>query len=550
MAYQPHGEPRREVHLARCWSGSILVYYMDTGVTGLLGLRAARLPALPYRFVTISPPLSLTPTPAHLTKLEVRHRALDLQRRRFWREVSYGAIIVAADVLTLATVFTFFAMLPFGRAEPLLGLDGRSFLNGLIPLSTSALTRRLTSLVFCLVATRCYSFTERQSIPWRMFVALLLGLALPRWAEVWGPGLIWRWVAVIVVLATAWLGLVVQRGGLFRALSSIDPGRLDPSRTLVLGPGAEIERLRHDRLATSESRAMPATYELTARWGEPGGEGMQQLYDHIADSNADSLVLVGAVSDLALQSVMIGASSAGARVYATRREAFRGFDEPTFVLRRAEPLMLLSRPALVGSQLVVKRVMDVGGAAVGLVVLAPVFALVALLVKLTSPGPVLFRQVRVGLGADPFICLKVRTMVANAEQRQAEVAGANIHDGKQRIFKLPNDPRLTAVGKFLRRSSLDELPQLWNVLRGEMSLVGPRPALPSEVLRYDPHHFVRFEVLPGITGPWQVGGRNAIRDFEEVVRLEANYVRGWTLWRDLVILFRTIPAVLSAKGAF
>ena len=500
--------------------------------------------------MTSVPHLSVTSTPAHLTRLGVRHRALDLQRRRFWREVSYGAIIVAADVLTLAAVFTFFAMVPYERVEPLLLADGRSFLSGLIPLSLSALTRRLTSLLFCLVATRCYTFTERQAIPWRIFAALLLGLALPRWSEVWAPGVLWRWVAVLSVLAASWLALLVQRGALFRALSSIDPSRLDTSRTLVIGPRAEIERLRSDRLASSESQAMPATYELAARWGEPGNEGIQQLYDHIAESNADSLVLVGAASDAALQGVMIAASNAGARVYATRREAFRKFDEPTFVLRRAEPLMLLSRPALVGSQLVLKRVMDVVGAAVGLVVFAPVFVLVAALVKLTSPGPVFFRQVRVGLGGDPFVCLKLRTMVANAEQRQAEVAEANIHDGEQRIFKLPNDPRLTTVGKFLRRSSLDELPQLWNVLRGEMSLVGPRPALPSEVLRYEPHHFVRFEVLPGITGPWQVGGRNAIRDFEEVVRLEANYVRGWTLWRDLVILFRTIPAVLSAKGAY
>jgi len=239
---------------------------------------------------------------------------------------------------------------------------------------------------------------------------------------------------------------------------------------------------------------------------------------------------------------MIAASSAGARVYATRREAFRKLDEPSFVLRRSEPLMLLSRPALVGSQLVLKRVMDLLGAVVVGIVLAPVLLLVALLVKLTSPGSVFFRQVRVGLGGDPFVCLKFRTMVADA--------GANIHDGNQRIFKMPDDPRLTPVGKFLRRSSLDELPQLWNVLQGEMSLVGPRPALPSEVLRYAPHHFVRFEVLPGITGPWQVGGRNAIRDFEEVVRLEAEYVRGWTLWRDVVILLRTVPAVLSMKGAF
>lgn len=489
-------------------------------------------------------------TQAHLTRLELRHRAIDLQRRRFWREVSFGAIIVAADVLTLAAVFTACAMLPLERVAPLLGSNGLEFITGLIPLSPPALTRRITSLVFCLVATRCYSYTERQNIPWRIFIALLLGLALPRWAEVWGPGLISRWIVVAAVLAAAWLALLIQRRGLHRALSPIDPRRLEPSRTLVLGPAAEIERLRRDRSAGDESRAMPAVYALAPNWGEPGSDGMPQLYDRVAESNADSLVLVGAISDVALQSIMIAASSAGARVYATRREAFRKLDEPSFVLRRAEPLMLLSRPALVGSQLVLKRVIDLLGAVVSLAIFAPILAVVSLLVRFTSPGPVLFRQVRVGLGGDPFVCFKFRTMVEDAEMRQASLANNNIHNAEHRIFKLPNDPRLTSVGKFLRRSSLDELPQLWNVLRGEMSLVGPRPALPSEVMRYEPHHFVRFEVLPGITGPWQVGGRNAITDFEDVVKLEAEYVRGWTLWRDIVILVRTIPAVISMKGAF
>jgi len=489
-------------------------------------------------------------TQAHLTRLELRHRALDLQRRRFWREVSYGAIIVAADVLTLSLVFSLFAMLPLERFVPALGPDGQSFLMGLIPHNPPALTRRLTSLVFCLMATGSYTQTERQSIPWRAFIALLLGLALPRWTEVWGPGVITRWVAVGAVLATAWTAIIAQRRGLARALSPIDPRLLDVARTLVVGPAAEIERLRRDRTDGHESRLMPAVYELSPQWGEPGAEGMPELYDRLADSSAESLVLVGPVSDVALQSVMIAASSAGARVYATRREAFRKLDEPSFVLRRSEPLMLLSRPALVGSQLVLKRVMDLLGAVVTGLVLSPVLLLVAFLVRLTSPGPVFFRQVRVGLGGDPFVCLKFRTMVADAELRQAALSDANIHDGGQRIFKMPDDPRLTPVGKFLRRSSLDELPQLWNVLKGEMSLVGPRPALPSEVLRYAPHHFVRFEVLPGITGPWQVGGRNAIRDFEDVVRLEAEYVRGWTLWRDIVILLRTVPAVMSMKGAF
>jgi lipopolysaccharide/colanic/teichoic acid biosynthesis glycosyltransferase len=153
------------------------------------------------------------------------------------------------------------------------------------------------------------------------------------------------------------------------------------------------------------------------------------------------------------------------------------------------------------------------------------------------------------LGGDPFTLFKFRTMVADAEEQQAALTAANQYAADP-LFKIKGDPRLTAVGRFLRRSSLDELPQLWNVLRGEMSLVGPRPALPSEVARYQPHHFVRFEVLPGITGPWQVSGRNAITDFEAVVRLDAAYIRGWTVWRDLWILVRTIPAVLSMKGAY
>jgi len=139
--------------------------------------------------------------------------------------------------------------------------------------------------------------------------------------------------------------------------------------------------------------------------------------------------------------------------------------------------------------------------------------------------------------------------VHDAEVRQAALQEANVYSDEP-IFKLANDPRTTPIGVFLRRSSLDELPQLINVLRGEMSLVGPRPALPSEALRYQQHHFVRFEVLPGMTGPWQVSGRNAISNFEDVVKLETRYIKGWTVWRDFLILLRTVPAVLSMKGAF
>ena len=488
---------------------------------------------------------SSAPRIAHL---ELRHRALALQRRRFWREVTYGGVMIVADVLTLSAVFAVLGALPISEQLGGLGEDGQTFVRGLIPQTPAALARRVTLLIFSLFVTRCYAHTERQQHPTRMAAALLLGLVLPRWVEVWTSNLSSRWLLVGFVLAAAWLGLVLQRRGLTRALRPIDPRRHEADRTLVVGRADEVQRAVGVSQG-AEDRPTPRAFPVDATWPATAADGMRELSTALGDADADAVVLVGPVSDAALQAVMIGAASSGATVYASRRSAFRELDEPSFVLRRSEPLALLSRPALVGSQLVLKRAVDFTGAAAGVVLLSPLFALTALAVRLTSRGPVFFRQMRVGLGGDVFEMLKFRTMVANAEQQQQELAAANVYSSDP-LFKLAADPRMTSVGTFLRRSSLDELPQLINVLRGEMSLVGPRPALPSEVARYKQHHFVRFEVLPGMTGPWQVGGRNAIRNFEDVVRLEADYIRGWTVWRDFWILARTLPAVLSMRGAF
>jgi exopolysaccharide biosynthesis polyprenyl glycosylphosphotransferase len=488
------------------------------------------------------------PAPVDVARLELRHRALALQRRRFWRELSYGAILVVADVVTLAAIFALLGMLSLDSLIPGMGEGGDAFVRGLIPHNPVALGRRVTSLLFCLFVTRCYAHTERKQFPARIAAALLLGLALPRWTEIWTSNLPARWLLVGLVLAVTWAALLLQRRGFTSALRAIDPRRLDPARTLIVGPSDDVQRLTQQG-ADRPNRPPSPTFVLSDTWPHGTAESMRELYDVLGDSDADTIILVGVLSDTALQAVMIAASSAGASVYATRRSAFRGLDEPSFVLRRAEPLSLLSRPALVGSQLVLKRSVDVVGAILVLIVLSPVLLLVALAVRLTSRGPVFFRQIRVGLGGDPFVMLKFRTMVHDAELRQAALQESNVYS-EDPLFKLAKDPRTTPIGVFLRRSSLDEMPQLINVLRGEMSLVGPRPALPSEVSRYKQHHFVRFEVLPGITGPWQVSGRNAIRNFEDVVRLEAGYIRGWTVWRDFAILLRTLPAVLSMKGAF
>jgi exopolysaccharide biosynthesis polyprenyl glycosylphosphotransferase len=197
---------------------------------------------------------------------------------------------------------------------------------------------------------------------------------------------------------------------------------------------------------------------------------------------------------------------------------------------------------------VIKQVIDRVAALVAVIVCAVPFAFIALLIKLTSPGPILFRQKRCGLNGQPFTIFKFRTMETNAEQRKHELAAFNEMSGP--VFKMKNDPRVTRIGKFLRKSSIDEFPQLFNVLRGEMSLVGPRPLPVDEVLRFDDlAHRRRLSVKPGLTCLWQVSGRNEVSDFNDWVRLDLEYIDNWSLWLDLKIMWRTIPIVLIGAGA-
>ncbi|MBN2507006.1 MAG: sugar transferase [Verrucomicrobia bacterium] len=195
-----------------------------------------------------------------------------------------------------------------------------------------------------------------------------------------------------------------------------------------------------------------------------------------------------------------------------------------------------------------KQLMDLALSLLLLVMFSPLLLLLALVIRFSSPGPVLFRQSRCGLNGRPFTMLKFRSMVSDAEQRKHELAALNEMSGP--VFKITNDPRITRVGQFMRKYSLDELPQLWNVLRGEMSLVGPRPLPVDEVERFDdPSDRRRLSVKPGLTCLWQVSGRNELRDFKEWVRLDLHYIDHWSLWLDLKILWRTIPIVLTGAGA-
>jgi exopolysaccharide biosynthesis polyprenyl glycosylphosphotransferase len=194
-----------------------------------------------------------------------------------------------------------------------------------------------------------------------------------------------------------------------------------------------------------------------------------------------------------------------------------------------------------------KRASDLLLGTIAIVGLAPVMLAIAILIKLDSPGPVFYAQERVGKDGKRFRMLKFRSMRQDADRLMAELRAKNEVTGA--LFKMKNDPRVTRVGRFLRRSSLDELPQVFNVLRGEMSLVGPRPSLPSEVATYEDWQLGRLRAIPGMTGLWQVSGRSDV-PFHDMVRLDLHYIRNWSVWLDLEIILRTVPAVIGNRGAY
>jgi len=218
-----------------------------------------------------------------------------------------------------------------------------------------------------------------------------------------------------------------------------------------------------------------------------------------------------------------------------------------FVPGEAVPLFELKPPVFEGVDYVMKRAFDLVASILLLIALSPLLAVISAAVRLSSRGPVIYRSVRPGIGGVPFACLKFRTMYDDADQRQADLESVNEASGA--LFKIRRDPRMTPVGRVLRRFSLDELPQVINVLRGQMSLVGPRPLPQRDFERLEPWHKKRYLVLPGITGLWQVSGRSEL-DFDDLVRLDFLYLERWSVFLDLTILVKTIPAVVARRGAF
>ena len=311
-------------------------------------------------------------------------------------------------------------------------------------------------------------------------------------------------------------------------------------RIVISGSTAEIARLR--RMIPHDTLEVVAEFNLAV---SPPTQLIDLLHEHsvsgvlISAKHADFERVENLIKLCEIEGV---AAWLMADFFATQ------IAQASFDAIGGHPLIVFRSAPETSWQMLAKWLLDFTGALFLLLLAAPVMLTVALLIKITSPGPVFFRQQRSGLNGAPFTIYKFRTMMSNAEQLKHELAAMNEMTGP--VFKVTNDPRVTPLGKWLRKFSLDEFPQLFNVLRGEMSLVGPRPLPVDEVKRFhDLAHRRRLSVKPGLTCLWQVKGRNEISDFKEWVRLDLEYIDNWSIWLDLQILLRTIPVVLVGTGA-
>jgi len=386
-------------------------------------------------------------------------------------------------------------------------------------------------------------FSSRRRMLWPLFKAcifvslgvvfglFLLGMSkdMPRWVVVW-----FGCLSFALVMTKEELLRLALRSGLARAKYR--------RRFILVGVQEELARTRAELAQAEEELDILGQLDLEQA---PVSRLVELLHEHSVNgvivsawrAYFEPVEAVIRACELEGVEVWLVADFFKTQISRTSLDDFNG-----------RPMLVFQSAPAASWQGVAKGLLDYVLAAVLLVGLLPLLVVAGLLTKLSSPGPMLFRQQRSGLNGRPFTMYKFRTMVSNAEQLKHELAVLNEMSGP--VFKLSHDPRITRVGKVLRKYSIDELPQLVNVLRGEMSLVGPRPLPVDEVKRFDDlAHRRRLSVRPGLTCLWQISGRNEVKDFRDWVRLDLEYIDHWSFWLDLKILWRTVPVVLKGAGA-
>lgn len=370
------------------------------------------------------------------------------------------------------------------------------------------------------------------------------------------PGLSRAWTLLAFAFATVFvtLGRLLVRTWLQRARAK---GRMH-RRTLIVGSNDEGERIIRRLLDAPEQGLTPVGCLASSKADELGLDYCSDIVPHLGVARDVAEIVL----DNEIDTVIIAGSAFDHEVISRIINELRGIDVSIHVSSglfdvltsrvlvrdiAGIPLMTVKGVSLSPANLRTKRVFDIAVSAFVLFVGIPLWLVLILAIKLDSRGPILYRQRRIGQDGTEFGMFKFRSMYPDADERLKELEKQNEATGP--LFKMKDDPRVTRVGKWMRKFSLDEFPQLLNVLRGEMSLVGPRPPLPRETVQYTEHHWRRMEVPPGITGLWQVSGRSALT-FDEMIRLDLYYIENWSVGFDIALLLRTVPAALFARGAY
>jgi exopolysaccharide production protein ExoY len=465
--------------------------------------------------------------------------------RHLARRVGRVTVLVAAD----AGILVIFGLL-IGELHNRPWLAERSVhaLGQLLPRGALTAAEFPLAVLLALVLLNVYGAADPGQVRARRVVAAALGVTLPSWSALWaGPTLleVLVYLALVSVLA---LCLILGQRLVEFLLRVLTPRGRRAVRVLLVAGRHDIRRARrHPAVSDQGKFAVTAVFDPAVLRNR---EALESLCEAIRRCDADTILLCcGSLCNRAYEVVLDAATSMGCALVSLARTSGGAGSEPRLIWNRGAPLIVLENPATRMLQLVIKRGVDVIGATAGLFILFPLMTIIGLAIRLESPGPIFFGQRRVGTGGRPFRCYKFRSMRIDAEEllRRDPV----LHTEYVRNnFKLPEgrDPRITRLGRILRRTSLDELPQLWNVVRGDMSLVGPRPVVPDELGQYGDKSRVLLSLKPGMAGAWAVSGRSRV-GYPERSKIELGYVRGWRFGLDFSILWRTLPAVLARRGA-
>ena len=492
------------------------------------------------------------PHPALQRRSVLRERRPHAVRRHTTRVATRFVVLVLGDIAAILFARVIATWLAVETVNGALAFDATPLVQGGTRFYVGALL--ILTAVF---ATGGHSRHRALILPLRLFVGVA-GAVLLMWAGGIARGYLPDLVLPVVATAgTVWLSLYIVRQLSEWILRDVWPGQRGAGVAILVGGLKHADRYEHAVAAPGGDYRVAGYIDAPIAGTGNGAKDVRRDYlgtiDNLSEvidaQDAEAVVVCADLPASRINDLIEECLHAGCQVLFPAR-AVRVYGlRPTLVWHHDQPFFELGSPVLKARALISKRIVDVLVSSVLLLLLSPLLIAIAVAVRLDSPGSPFFFQERAGLGGRRFRMFKFRTMRVGADAEKSDLAHLN-HTGDARLFKIPNDPRTTRLGRMLRRWSLDELPQLANVLIGNMSLIGPRPFFESDFQEYEDHHFRRLDAKPGITGLWQVSGRSEVLDFEDVIFLDRQYIEQWSFWLDVSILFRTIPAVLRRTGAF